>query len=56
MSLQPYYGKCPVYAHAGSGRCEGWGIFEYGLCLPSDVNMSEEDQMRVASIVNGCFS
>ena len=56
MSLQPYYGKCPVYAHADGKACEGWGIFEHGLCLPSDVNMSEEDLGRAIDVVSRCFA
>lgn len=37
-------------------RCdEGKRIFESGLCLPSDIGMTEEEQDRVIEIVNACF-
>lgn len=37
-------------------RCdEGKRIFESGLCLPSDIQMTEEEQDRVVEIVNACF-
>lgn len=37
-------------------RCnEGKHIFEHGLCLPSDVRMTREEQERVVEIVNACF-
>lgn len=55
MSLQPYYENCPVFAHGGDGKCDGWSIFENGLCLPCDVNMSEEEQRRVIDVVRNLF-
>ena len=37
-------------------RCdEGKRIFERGLCLPSDIGMTNEEQDRVIEIVNACF-
>ena len=30
-------------------------IFKRGLCLPSDIKMSEEDQNRVIEIIKSCF-
>lgn len=56
MSLQPYYEKCPAYSHDGGERFVGWRIFEHGLCLPSDINMSEEDLGRVVDVVSRLFS
>lgn len=37
--------------------CEDVGkdIFERGLCLPSDIKMTEEEQKRVIDIIAGCF-
>lgn len=55
MSLQPYYESYPVFAHTDGCECEGWSIFERGLCLPSDVNMTEEDQARVTGLVRDAF-
>ena len=31
-------------------------IFERGLCLPSDIKMTEEEQARVIGIVRSCFN
>ena len=37
-------------------RCdEGKRIFESGLCLPSSIGMTDEEQERVIEIVNACF-
>lgn len=37
-------------------RCdESRRIFERGLCLPSDIRMTREEQERVIGIVNACF-
>ena len=33
----------------------GADIFTRGLCLPSDVKMSKEQQEKVISIVRSCF-
>ena len=35
--------------------CEGADIFERGLCLPSDIKMTEEEQNRVIETVRKCF-
>lgn len=56
MSLQPYYAEYPVFSHGGGEQCEGWSIFEQGLCLPSDINMTDRDQARVIDIVADLFS
>ncbi|MBK5261003.1 MAG: DegT/DnrJ/EryC1/StrS family aminotransferase, partial [Peptostreptococcaceae bacterium] len=34
----------------------GGGIFERGLCLPSDIKITAEEQVRVIEIVRGCFN
>jgi dTDP-4-amino-4,6-dideoxygalactose transaminase len=34
----------------------GMDIFERGLCLPSDINMTAEEQGKVIEIVRGCFA
>lgn len=33
----------------------GMDIFQRGLCLPSDITMTKEEQDRVIEIVKGCF-
>ncbi len=48
-SFQEFYIKKLVYAD------EAAGVFHCGLCLPSDVKMTEEEQDRVIEIVFGCY-
>jgi dTDP-4-amino-4,6-dideoxygalactose transaminase len=33
----------------------GGDIFERGLCLPSDIKMTEEEQEKVIQIISSCF-
>lgn len=33
----------------------GGDVFKRGLCLPSDIKMTEEEQESVIEIINGCF-
>jgi dTDP-4-amino-4,6-dideoxygalactose transaminase len=52
MHMQPIYGGNAYVA----GDCEvGEDIFERGLCLPSDIKMTLEEQDRVIAIVKSCF-
>lgn len=50
----------PIYAHhdfiAVDDEDVGADIFSRGLCLPSDIKMTEEDQQRVISIIRMCFA
>ena len=46
MHLQPVFEGAPAYTN---GLSE-W-LFEYGLCLPSGSNMSEEEQERVINTI-----
>ena len=52
MHLQPFYKGYDYFAHDSDVSAD---IFERGLCLPSDVNMTGEDINRVIGIVRGCF-
>ena len=52
MHLQPYYKSYDYFAHENDVSSD---IFAQGLCLPSDVNMDEEDIDRVINIVRGKF-
>ena len=52
MHLQPFYKDCDYFAHDGDVSAD---IFSRGLCLPSDVNMDDEDVKRVIGIVRGRF-
>lgn len=53
MSLQPYYADCDFITSAAAPVSHD--IFERGLCLPSDVKMTEPEQERVCDIVMDMF-
>lgn len=67
MHMQPLYRLNPFIARDGIGKvkkdvyiadsCIGVGmdIFNRGLCLPSDINMTEEQQDIIISIIRNCF-
>ena len=42
------------YVKAGSADF-GADLFERGLCLPSDIKMTVEEQEQVIEIVKSCF-
>jgi dTDP-4-amino-4,6-dideoxygalactose transaminase len=52
MHLQPFYKDCDYFAHDGDVSAD---IFKRGACLPSDVNMDDDDLSRVIDIVRGRF-
>ena len=69
MHLQPMYRNNAFITAKGSGRgnsnayIEGGNkcdvsadIFERGVCLPSDIKMTEKEQDRVIEIIRRCFS
>lgn len=53
MHMQPIYKDNP-FVTAG-GEIVGEDIFERGLCLPSDIKMTAEEQDVVIEIVKSCF-
>ncbi len=68
MHMQPIYRMNPFVTAKGDGRCQtnayidtgkvtdvGADIFNRGLCLPSDINMTEEEQNKVIEIIRSCF-
>lgn len=62
MHLQPYFCKSDFITDEGSIREleEGFvdvasDLFDRGLCLPSDIKMTEEEQNRVIEIIRKCF-
>ena len=67
MHLQPVYRNNPFVTVEGSGRATsnayiagdsidvGADIFQRGLCLPSDIKMTPEQQEIIIEIVKGCF-
>ncbi len=68
MHMQPIYRLNPFVTKEGNGRARsnayiaggcadaGMDIFERGLCLPSDIKMTEEQQKVVIEIVKRCFA
>lgn len=54
MHMQPIY-RMNKYVKAGDLDV-GADIFERGLCLPSDIKMTVEEQKQVIEIVKGCFN
>ena len=67
MHMQPIYRLNPFITTDGNGRARsnayiagvcadvGMDIFDRGLCLPSDINMTEEEQKIVIEIIKSCF-
>lgn len=67
MHMQPMYRMSPFITQTGNGRARtnayitskevdvGRDIFHRGLCLPSDIKMTAEQQNNVIAIVKRCF-
>ena len=53
MHMQPIFKDCDFVTANGSANDED--IFERGLCLPSDIKMTEEEQDAVIEIIRHCF-
>ncbi len=53
MHMQPVYADRDFVCAAGEDV--GADIFNRGLCLPSDIKMTEEEQDRVIEIIRRCF-
>ena len=68
MHMQPLYRMHPFVTKDGDGRGTtnayiagvgadvGADIFHRGLCLPSDIKMTAEEQDRIIEIVKRCFA
>lgn len=54
MHMQPIYKDCRFVA-AHDGLDVGADIFARGLCLPSDIKMTEEEQDVVIEMIRSCF-
>ena len=55
MHMQPIY-QAHAFVTRGGDRVDvGADIFERGLCLPSDNNMTAQEQAKVIEIVRSCF-
>lgn len=67
MHMQPIYRMNGFITKEGNGRARtnayidgsiadvGVDIFERGLCLPSDIMMKVEEQMKIIEIIKSCF-
>ena len=68
MHMQPIYRNHGFVTKEGNGRAlsdayllgdtvldVGADIFKRGVCLPSDIKMTEEQQNRVIEIICRCF-
>ena len=53
MHMQPMYQE-NLFVTA-EGHDNGADIFERGLCLPSDIKMTKEEQNQVIEIIRNCF-
>ena len=56
MHMQPMYSKNEFVTREGGNADVGADIFERGLCLPSDINMTSEQQDKVIQIIRSCFN
>jgi len=50
MHLQPVFADCPAYVDGTSEQ-----LFNNGLCMPSDSNMTEDDRIRIKKVVLDYF-
>lgn len=55
MHMQPTYGMHDFVNADGSDKDMGADLFDRGLCLPSDIKMTPEQQDVVIQIVRSCF-
>ncbi len=53
MHMQPFYKNNPSVKVNANSVCED--VFERGLCLPSDIKMTKEEQDVVIEIIKSCF-
>ena len=67
MHMQPIYRMHPFVTREGSGRARtnayisgeitdiGMEIYSRGLCLPSDIKMTTDEQDRIIEVIRSCF-
>jgi dTDP-4-amino-4,6-dideoxygalactose transaminase len=55
MHMQPIYAEND-FITAQNGVCVSEDVFARGLCLPSDIKMTREQQDMVIAIVRSCFA
>ena len=56
MHLQPVFKDFPFFNHNEDGISISEDLFNTGICLPSDSNMTEEEQQRVINTIKKVFS
>jgi len=52
MHLQPMFRNMDFIS---LGNDVGADVFRRGMCLPSDIKMTEEQQRRIIEVVKSCF-
>lgn len=55
MHMQPIYEKFALVT-AVEGECVNEDIFARGLCLPSDIKMTVEQQETIIKVIRSCFN
>lgn len=67
MHMQPIYRMNPFITKEGSGRARtnayisgeitdiGMDIYSRGLCIPSDIKMTTDEQDRIIEVIRSCF-
>jgi len=55
MHLQPFFMKYPFYSHNDEGVSVAEDLFNRGVCLPSDTQMTEYEMGEVVRIVRGLW-
>ena len=58
--MQPIYRKNDFVTREGNGEAVklnnvGLDIFRRGMCLPSDIKMTEAEQDAIIEIIRSCF-
>lgn len=56
MHMQPVFKEYPFINHNKDGISVSEDLFNTGVCLPSDSNMTEEEQQRVIEIIKKLFN
>jgi len=54
MHLQPVFEHCDFFMH-GNNKTVCEELFESGICLPSDTNMTKNEQERIIKIITKMF-
>lgn len=55
MHMQPIYQACGFVTREDNGQDVGADIFQRGLCLPSDIKMTAQEQDKIVQIIRSCF-